>query len=200
RVEILDRQITDVDTQLAEAPLRGTLTPPADRPAVKRKRSTRRRQDTPDLPRLPVAARTVGRAYTDADGQTRRPSTLLTVTLPGHGRVHTSVRRGTYLVPCECGARHGERDPLLGTPLDPASYDYRRAALDAVHFAALLDRWWQNLRRAAGWNVQYAGAVELQRRLAPHAHFAIRGTIPRRLLKQVAAATYHHAWWPHFAK
>jgi hypothetical protein len=61
-----------------------------------------------------------------------------------------------------------------------------------------LDRWWQNLRRAAGWNVQYAGCVELQRRLAPHAHFAIRGTLPRKLLKAVAAATYHQVWWPSF--
>jgi hypothetical protein len=61
----------------------------------------------------------------------------------------------------------------------------------------LLDRFWQNLRRAAGWNVQYAGAVEPQRRLAPHAHFAVRGTIPRAVVRQVAAATYHQVWWPH---
>jgi hypothetical protein len=65
-----------------------------------------------------------------------------------------------------------------------------------VQFPALLDRFWQNLRRAAGWNVQYFGAVEPQRRLAPHAHFAIRGAIPRGLLRQVAAATYHQVWWP----
>ncbi|WNM41529.1 hypothetical protein RMN56_09375 [Micromonospora halotolerans] len=63
-------------------------------------------------------------------------------------------------------------------------------------FAGRLDRFWQNLRRAVGWNVQYAGAVEPQRRLAPHAHFAMRGTIPRALVRQVAAATYHQVWWP----
>ena len=65
-----------------------------------------------------------------------------------------------------------------------------------MHFPRLLDRFWQNLRRAVGWNVQYAGAVEPQRRLAPHAHFAMRGTIPRALVRQVAAATYHQVWWP----
>ncbi|MFB9182058.1 replication initiator [Dactylosporangium sucinum] len=200
QVEILDRQIADLDAELADAPLRGNLTPTDRTPKEPRTRSTRRRQDTPDLPRPAMSAHTVGRAYTDADGETRRPSTLLTVTLPGYGAVHTSFRRGSYLVPCECGTRHGERDPLLGTPLDPASYDYRRAALDAIHFAALLDRWWQNLRRAVGWNVQYAGAVELQRRLAPHAHFAVRGTLPRKLWRLVAAATYHQVWWPHFDK
>src|SRR5690606_30814640 len=83
-----------------------------------------------------------------------------------------------------------------GTPVDPDSYDYRAAAWDAVHFPRLLDRFWQNLRRAVGWNVQYAGAVEPQRRIAPHVHFAVRGTIPRALIRQVAAATYHQVWWP----
>jgi hypothetical protein len=198
QVAAIDAQIVEVEAALGEVRLRGTLAP-ADRSArPRRQRSTRRRQDSPALPRLPVARRTVGRAYTDPDGRTRRPSTLLTVTLDSYGPVHSSVRRGTYLVPCECGQRHGERDELLGTPLDPAGYDYRRAALDAIHFAAVLDRFWQNLRRAAGWNVQYAGAVELQRRLAPHAHFAVRGTLPRRLWRQVAEATYHQVWWPHF--
>ena len=36
-----------------------------------------------------------------------------------------------------------------GTPRTGA-YDYRRAALDALHFPKLVDRFWQNLRRAAG--------------------------------------------------
>jgi hypothetical protein len=56
----------------------------------------------------------------------------------------------------------------------------------------------QNLRRAAGWNVQYAGAVELQKRLAPHVHYTMRSTLPKALLRQVAAGTYHQVWWPHF--
>jgi hypothetical protein len=92
-------------------------------------------------------------------------------------------------VVCEAG-----QDAAQGP--DPSTYDYRRAAWDAVHFPALLDRFWQNLRRAEGWNVQYFGSVEPQRRLAPHAHFAIRGTMPRALLRQVIAATYHQVWWP----
>jgi hypothetical protein len=194
----LDQAIADVDEALAATGLRGHLTP-RDRDEKPRKaRSTRRRKDSPDLPRLPVDSRTVGRSYAGRDGKTYRPSMLVSLTLGSYGPVHTSIRRGGYLVPCECGKRHGGRDDLLGTPIDPAAYDYRRAALDAIHFARVLDRWWQNLRRAAGWNVQYAGCVELQRRLAPHAHFAVRGTLPRRLLKQVAAATYHQIWWPAF--
>jgi hypothetical protein len=38
----------------------------------------------------------------------------------------------------------------------------------------------------------------MQRRLATHAHYAVRGTIPRALIRQVAAATYHQAWLPQF--
>jgi hypothetical protein len=83
-----------------------------------------------------------------------------------------------------------------GTPADPASYDYQRAARDALHFAALFDRFIQNLRRCLGYDVQYFGAVEPQRRLAPHVHVAIRGAIPRADLRQVLAATYHQVWWP----
>ena len=75
-------------------------------------------------------------------------------------------------------------------------YDYRRAALDALHFPRLLDRWFQNLRRCAGYKVQYFGAVEGQRRLAPHFHVAIRGAIPRAVIKEVTRATYHQIWWP----
>jgi hypothetical protein len=44
--------------------------------------------------------------------------------------------------------------------------------------------------------VQYFAAIEPQRRLAPHVHLAIRGTIARAELRQVLAATYHQVWWP----
>ena len=71
-----------------------------------------------------------------------------------------------------------------------------RAARDALHFAALFDRFIQNLRRFLGYDVQYFAAVEPQRRLAPHIHIAIRGALSRTELRQVLAATYHQVWWP----
>src|SRR4051794_32321688 len=77
-------------------------------------------------------------------------------------------------------------------------YDYRRAALDAMHFPKVVDRFWQNLRRAAGYQVQYFAVVEEQRRLAPHLHAAVRGAIPRAVVRKVAAATCHQVWWPSF--
>ena len=83
-----------------------------------------------------------------------------------------------------------------GTPADPGSYDYTRAARDALHFSALVDRFIQNLRRVLGYEAQYFGGVEPQKRLAPHIHLAVRGSVPRPLLRQVLAATYHQVWWP----
>jgi hypothetical protein len=175
----LDTAIAAVEAEIVAEGLRGRPAPPhgdgdqGDADDGRRVRSTRRRTDVPDLPRRPVENRTLGRTFEGRDGQVYRPSLFLTLTLDSYGRVRED-----------------------GTPVDPDGYDYRRAAWDAVHFPRLLDRFWQNLRRAVGWNVQYAGAVEPQKRLAPHAHFAIRGTIPRALIRQVAAATYHQVWWP----
>ena len=123
---------------------------------ARRHRSTRRRQDAPDLPRRKVSPRTVGKTYTAPDGKTFRPSMFVTLTCPSYGRVDDQ-----------------------GAPVDPAAYDYDQAARDALTFAALFDRFIQNLRRYLGYDVQYFAAVEPQRRLAPHVHIAIRGTIAR---------------------
>jgi hypothetical protein len=147
-----------------------------DEEESRRVRSTRRRQDAVELPRVPMDARTVGTKFTGRDGRTYRPSLFLTVTLGSYGRV---------------------RDD--GTPVHPQSYDYRGAALDAMHFAKLVDRLIQNLRRCAGFKVQYFAAIEPQRRLAPHLHAAIRGVLPRAIVRQVIAATYHQVWWPSFS-
>ena len=146
--------------------------PPRPSPA-RRHRSTRRRQDAPDLPRRKVSPRTVGKTYTAPDGKTFRPSLFVTLTCPSYGRVDED-----------------------GAPADPAAYDYDRAARDALAFAALFDRFIQNLRRYLGYDVQYFAAIEPQRRLAPHVHIAIRGTVSRAELRRVLAATYHQVWWP----
>ena len=67
-----------------------------------------------------------------------------------------------------------------------------------MHFSKAVDRLWQNLRRCAGYKVQYFSAVESQRRLAMHLHAAVRGIIPRSVVMQVIRATYHQVWWPAF--
>ena len=162
----VDAVVDQVDELIADSGVRGRIGAGA---APRRVRSTRRRSDVAELPRRRVDARTVGRVYAERF----RPSLFVTATLGSYGPVHSD-----------------------GTPVDPDRYDYRRAARDAVHFGRLVDRFVQNLRRFVGWDVQYFAAVEPQRRLAPHVHLAMRGTVSRAELRQVAAATYHHVWWP----
>jgi hypothetical protein len=165
-----DELLTELDEEITKAGMRGKVAP--ERPA-RRHRSTRRRQDAPELPRRKVSPRTVGKTYTAPDGKTFQPSLFITLTCPSYGRV-------------------GED----GAPTDPGAYDYDRAARDALTFAALFDRFIQNLRRYLGYDVQYFAAIEPQRRLAPHVHLAMRGTVSRADLRRVLAATYHQVWWP----
>jgi hypothetical protein len=169
-IEDLDALTSELDEEITAAGMRGNV---LSAKPTRRHRSTRRRQDTPDLPRRKIESRTVGKTYTATDGTTFRPSLFVTLTCPSYGRVNTD-----------------------GTPADPAAYDYQRAARDALHFAALFDRFMQNLRRFLGYDVQYFAAIEPQRRLAPHIHLAMRGTVSRSELRRVLAATYHQVWWP----
>jgi len=166
----LDELIGDLDHEIRRCGLRGNADP-GTRP--RRQRSTRRRQDAPDLPKRKISPHTVGKTYTAPDGKIFRPSMFLTLTCPSYGKV-------------------GED----GTPADPGGYDYQRAVRDALHFAALFDRFIQNLRRVLGHDVQYFATIEPQKRLAPHVHIAIRGTVSRAELRQIIAATYHQVWWP----
>lgn len=167
----LDALIDELNDELHKTGARGDPAPGGAR--QRRHRSTRRRQDTPDLPKRTVSPHTVGKTYTAPDGKVFRPSMFITLTCPSYGKV---------------------RDD--GTPVDPGTYDYVSAARDALHFAALFDRFMQNLRRVAGYEVQYFATVEPQKRLAPHLHMATRGTFPRTQLRQVLTATYHQVWWP----
>ena len=160
--------VAELDATLRASGVRGRLAP-LDPPRKPMKRSTRRRQDSPNLPRRPIQRRTVGQVFAGR----YRPSTLLTLTLDSYGSVDSN-----------------------GAAVDPERYDYQRAARDAIHFPTLLDRFWHNTRRCVGWDVQYFGTVEPQKRGAPHFHVAFRGTISRAELRQITAATYHQVWWP----
>ena len=159
-----------LDAEITKSGVRGKA---AAARTSRRHRSTRRRKDAPDLPKRTVSPRTVGRTYTAPGDKTFRPSLFVTLTCPSYGRVRED-----------------------GTPADADSYDYDRAARDALPFAALFDRFIQNLRRYLGYDVQYFAAVEPQKRLAPHVHIAMRGTMARAEIRRVLAATYHQVWWP----
>ena len=181
QVAELEDAIGEVDEAIAASGMRGNLASATRGDRLRRSARQALHQAAPGYARpAPAQGRLRPRSAAPSTARTGQgvpaAPTFLTLTL-GH-------------------LRAGATTTALGTPVNPAEYDYRRAAWDAVHFPALLDRFWQNLRRACGRNVQYFGCVEPQRRLAPHAHFAMRGTIPRELLRRVAAATYHQVWWP----
>ncbi len=138
----LDALIGELDQQLASTGIRGH--PDPGEKNTRRHRSTRRRQDAPDLPSKKIGPRTTGKVYTAPGGKTYRPSMFLTLTCDSYGKVTPE-----------------------GIPADPDGYDYQRAARDALHFAALFDRFIQNLRRFLGYDLQYFASVEPQKRLAP---------------------------------
>ncbi|WP_433758130.1 replication initiator [Nocardia sp. CA-135398] len=174
--------VADLDVELRELGVRGRL-PALDEKPRRKAKSTRRRDDLPDLPRRKVEKTTIGRAY--ANGK-YRPSTFFTITLDSFGHINR--------------VRDPETGKMVsdGSPRDPESYDYTRQARDTIHMAKLFSKWIENLRRAVGWNVQYFATVEPQKRAAPHIHLALRGSFSKKLLYQVTAATYVNIHWPHF--
>ncbi|MGW2931208.1 replication initiator protein RepSA [Streptomyces sp. NPDC001156] len=111
------------------------------------------------------------------------PRVFATLTAPSFGPVHN--RPGTP--PCACGTRHGEDAPELGTPLDPATYDYAGAVLWNNHapdlwryFTIYLRR---EIARCAGLTqkaahersrVSFGKVAEYQKRGAVHFHAVIR--------------------------
>ncbi|MET8687750.1 replication initiator [Streptomyces sp. NPDC004732] len=116
------------------------------------------------------------------------PRVFATFTAPSFGPVHNrpsaaggSVRR------CRCGLLHDQDDDVLGTPLNPSTYDYEAAVLWNAHAGALWRRFSISLRREvakrAGLSqrafreharVSFAKVAEYQKRGAVHFHAVIR--------------------------
>ena len=111
------------------------------------------------------------------------PRVFATLTAPSFGPVHN--RPDTR--PCRCGTRHDPTDPLLGTPLNPATYDYVGAVLFNAHAGVLWARFTTYLRREiatrlgmtqkaarAALRVSFAKVAEYQKRGLVHFHAVIR--------------------------
>ncbi|MFY1678072.1 replication initiator [Streptomyces sp. WMMC905] len=112
------------------------------------------------------------------------PRVFATFTAPGFGPVHNRPSSGRN---CRCGVRHEEGDAVLGTPLDPESYDYEAAVLWNAHAGALWQRFSIYLRREvakrAGLTqrafrdharISFAKVAEYQKRGAVHFHAVVR--------------------------
>jgi hypothetical protein len=112
-----------------------------------------------------------------------RPRVFATLTAPSFGPVHNRPTHGA----CRCGLSHRDDDPALGTPLDPASYDYAGAVLFNNHAGELWHRFVNRLRREIAAQVgitqkafkevarlSYGKVAEFQKRGAVHFHAVIR--------------------------
>ncbi|MEU0922077.1 replication initiator [Streptomyces cyaneofuscatus] len=111
------------------------------------------------------------------------PRVFVTLTAPSFGPVHN--RPDTR--PCRCGTHHEPTDPMLGTPLNPATYDYAGAVLFNAHAGALWARFTTYLRREIAvrlgltqkaartvLRVSFAKVAEYQKRGLVHFHAVIR--------------------------
>ncbi|MEW1604514.1 replication initiation protein [Streptomyces sp. DH-12] len=111
------------------------------------------------------------------------PRVFATLTAPSFGPVHNRPDAR----PCRCGTLHEPTDPLLGTPLNPATYDYAGAVLFNAHAGALWARFTTYLRREIAarlsmtqkaasevLRVSFAKVAEYQKRGLVHFHAVIR--------------------------
>ncbi|NUL05217.1 replication initiation protein [Streptomyces lunaelactis] len=111
------------------------------------------------------------------------PRVFATLTAPSFGPVHNRPDRGI----CRCGTRHQEDDPILGTALDPATYDYAGTVLFNNHAGQLWQRFTTRLRRelaaragltqralADQLRLSYGKVAEFQKRGAIHFHAVFR--------------------------
>ena len=128
------------------------------------------------------------------------PQVFATLTAPSFGPVHTIRDDGR---PRRCGTRHEADDPILGSAIDPAAYDYDGAVLWNWHAPALWNRFAIELGRVlaarAGlsereWRglvrIAYAKVAEFQARGLVHFHVVVRldGAEDRALPPRVAVS------------
>ncbi|WP_327744195.1 replication initiation protein [Streptomyces europaeiscabiei] len=116
------------------------------------------------------------------------PRAFVTLTAPSFGPVHNRPTTDAgKRRPCTCGDTHAEDAPELGTPLNPATYDYTGAVLWNAHAGQLWARFTTYLRRAlakhfgitqkalnSALRVSFAKVAEYQKRGLVHFHAVIR--------------------------
>ena len=125
-----------------------------------------------------------------------RPRLFVTLTAPSFGKVHLGPADNGALRQCHprrrkgatgCGHWHLKGDKVIGTPLDPATYDYTSQVLFNAHAGLLWSRLTIATRRAlakaAGLSYQdahaqvrvvFAKVAEFQARGCVHYHAVVR--------------------------
>ncbi|MYY82477.1 MULTISPECIES: replication initiator [unclassified Streptomyces] len=116
------------------------------------------------------------------------PRVFVTLTAPSFGPVHNrKTDSAGKSRPCACGAHHHEDADELGTPLNPATYDYAGAVLWNAHAGQLWARFTTYLRRSLAAHlgmtqkelngavrISFAKVAEYQKRGLVHFHAVIR--------------------------
>ncbi|KUJ64034.1 replication initiation protein [Streptomyces albus subsp. albus] len=115
------------------------------------------------------------------------PRVFATLTAPSFGPVHNRPTVSGEVRSCRCGRLHGKDARALGTPLNPASYDYTGAVLWNAHAGALWARFTIYLRRElaahlgitqkalnAAVRISFAKVAEYQQRGLVHFHAVVR--------------------------
>ncbi|SHL62439.1 replication initiator [Streptomyces yunnanensis] len=125
-----------------------------------------------------------GGRYADPKVRTH-PRVFLTLTAPSFGPVHGTTWRNRP--GCRCGTHHQDNDAILGTPLDPSTYDYTGQVLFNAHAGHLWARFTISLRRqvahelgmkqkdmAKALRVSFAKVAEYHKRGVVHFHAILR--------------------------
>jgi hypothetical protein len=156
-----------------------------------------------------IAAGLRGGKNTSAD-VAARPRLFVTLTAPSFGPVHLGPDRHGTPRPCHtrmrggvvCGGWHQTGDSLVGTPVDPAGYDYVGQVLFNAHAGRLWARFTIETRRglaasahlsrraaSAAVRVVFAKVAEFQTRGVVHFHAVIRLDGPTELVSPPGWAT-----------
>ena len=136
-------------------------------------RSTRSAgSDMPDLPRVAMEDRTIGRTF--------RP------VMAG-----STGRRCSSPSPCRRTGRSGTGCRSTPTPTTTGGPRWMRCCSPGWSTGS-----GTTCARSPGSRCSTSPPSRPQLRMAAHLHAAIRGAIPRRIIKDTVAAVYYSAWWP----
>jgi len=127
------------------------------------------------------------------DSSTKLPKllTMITLTAPGadrFGHIHSrnSTKAGK-LMRCKCRLYHEKDDRLIGTPIDPETYDYAAAADFNANATRLFAVSMQKLSRVLNRKLKVIRVVEFQQRGLVHVHALVLGPLTQRSLELIVS-------------
>ena len=114
---------------------------------------------------------------------------MVTLTAPGSdkfGKTHVRhLTKNNKVQRCSCRRYHNENDRLLGTPIDPDTYNYVGAAAFNANASRLFAVTMQKLGRLLGRKLRVIRVIEFQTRGLVHVHALVLGPVPQCSLELV---------------